>query len=167
MPRPLQFDMVFLDHLKPLYTIDLKVLEEEGLVGPVSFSQLWSSGIICDRRLDQSLCDSPSLTFREPFSSQTTLSNPETQPTSPGSEPPQSKNALRSLPLRSRLNLLLRLILLPNNGRRRSATDRWKRRVGRQTRLRGSRPMETQNWFMEVRCWMAGTRTRERRMLAR
>ena len=36
MPRPLQFDMVFLDHLKPLYTIDLKVLEEEGLVGPVS-----------------------------------------------------------------------------------------------------------------------------------
>ncbi|KAK1924573.1 S-adenosyl-L-methionine-dependent methyltransferase [Papiliotrema laurentii] len=34
MPRPLQFDMVFLDHLKPLYTIDLKVLEEEGLVGP-------------------------------------------------------------------------------------------------------------------------------------
>jgi catechol O-methyltransferase len=36
MPRPLQFDMVFLDHLKPLYTIDLKVMEEEGLVGPVS-----------------------------------------------------------------------------------------------------------------------------------
>jgi catechol O-methyltransferase len=28
--------MVFLDHLKPLYTIDLKVMEEEGLVGPVS-----------------------------------------------------------------------------------------------------------------------------------
>jgi len=27
--------MVFLDHLKPLYTIDLKVMEEEGLVGPV------------------------------------------------------------------------------------------------------------------------------------
>lgn len=36
MPRPLQFDMIFLDHLKPLYTIDLKVLEEEGLLGPVS-----------------------------------------------------------------------------------------------------------------------------------
>lgn len=36
MPRPLTFDMVFLDHLKPLYTIDLKVLEDEGLVGPVS-----------------------------------------------------------------------------------------------------------------------------------
>lgn len=36
MPRPLKFDMVFLDHLKPLYTIDLKVMEEEGLVGPVS-----------------------------------------------------------------------------------------------------------------------------------
>lgn len=36
MPRPAQFDMVFLDHLKPLYTIDLKILEEEGLVGPVS-----------------------------------------------------------------------------------------------------------------------------------
>lgn len=36
MPRPAQFDMVFLDHLKPLYTIDLKVMEEEGLVGPVS-----------------------------------------------------------------------------------------------------------------------------------
>ncbi|WWD19983.1 hypothetical protein CI109_104456 [Kwoniella shandongensis] len=34
MPRPMQFDMVFLDHLKPLYTIDLKVMEEEGLVGP-------------------------------------------------------------------------------------------------------------------------------------
>ncbi|GFZ52237.1 hypothetical protein JCM24511_10010 [Saitozyma sp. JCM 24511] len=34
MPRPMKFDMVFLDHLKPLYTIDLKVLEEEGLVGP-------------------------------------------------------------------------------------------------------------------------------------
>ncbi|WRT66054.1 uncharacterized protein IL334_003006 [Kwoniella shivajii] len=34
MPRPLKFDMVFLDHLKPLYTIDIKVLEEEGLVGP-------------------------------------------------------------------------------------------------------------------------------------
>ncbi|WVR04199.1 hypothetical protein IAU60_001199 [Kwoniella sp. DSM 27419] len=34
MPKPMQFDMVFLDHLKPLYTIDLKVLEEEGLVGP-------------------------------------------------------------------------------------------------------------------------------------
>ncbi|RSH82906.1 hypothetical protein EHS25_005896 [Saitozyma podzolica] len=33
MPRPMKFDMVFLDHLKPLYTIDLKVLEEEGLVG--------------------------------------------------------------------------------------------------------------------------------------
>lgn len=30
--------MVFLDHLKPLYTIDIKVLEEEGLVGPVSSS---------------------------------------------------------------------------------------------------------------------------------
>jgi len=40
MPRPLQFDMVFLDHLKPLYTIDLKVLEEEGLVGPVSCTSL-------------------------------------------------------------------------------------------------------------------------------
>ena len=36
MPKPLKFDMVFLDHLKPLYTIDLKVMEEEGLVGPVS-----------------------------------------------------------------------------------------------------------------------------------
>lgn len=35
MPAPLQFDVVFLDHLKPLYTIDLKVMEEEGLVGPV------------------------------------------------------------------------------------------------------------------------------------
>jgi catechol O-methyltransferase len=35
MPKPLQFDMVFLDHLKPLYTVDLKVMEEEGLVGPV------------------------------------------------------------------------------------------------------------------------------------
>ncbi|OCF42533.1 hypothetical protein I317_03649 [Kwoniella heveanensis CBS 569] len=34
MPKPLKFDMVFLDHLKPLYTIDIKVLEEEGLVGP-------------------------------------------------------------------------------------------------------------------------------------
>ena len=40
MPRPLMFDMVFLDHLKPLYTIDLKVLEEEGLVGPVSLGNL-------------------------------------------------------------------------------------------------------------------------------
>jgi len=38
MPKPLKFDMVFLDHLKPLYTIDLKVMEEEGLVGPVSFA---------------------------------------------------------------------------------------------------------------------------------
>lgn len=36
MPAPLKFDVVFLDHLKPLYTIDLKVMEEEGLVGPVS-----------------------------------------------------------------------------------------------------------------------------------
>lgn len=36
MPRPMKFDMVFLDHLKPLYTIDLKVMEEEGLVGVVS-----------------------------------------------------------------------------------------------------------------------------------
>jgi hypothetical protein len=36
MPKPLQFDMVFLDHLKPLYTVDLKVMEEEGLIGPVS-----------------------------------------------------------------------------------------------------------------------------------
>lgn len=35
MPAPLQFDMVFLDHLKPLYTVDLKVMEEEGLIGPV------------------------------------------------------------------------------------------------------------------------------------
>lgn len=34
LARPVQFDMVFLDHLKPLYTIDLKVMEEEGLVGP-------------------------------------------------------------------------------------------------------------------------------------
>lgn len=42
MPRPLKFDMVFLDHLKPLYTIDLKVMEEEGLIGPVSLS--WLSG---------------------------------------------------------------------------------------------------------------------------
>lgn len=32
--------MVFLDHLKPLYTIDLKILEEEGLVGPVSYLSL-------------------------------------------------------------------------------------------------------------------------------
>jgi predicted O-methyltransferase YrrM len=36
MPKPLQFDMVFLDHLKPLYTVDIKVMEEEGLIGPVS-----------------------------------------------------------------------------------------------------------------------------------
>lgn len=35
MPSPLRFDMVFLDHLKPLYTVDLKVMEEEGLIGPV------------------------------------------------------------------------------------------------------------------------------------
>ena len=40
MPKPLQFDMVFLDHLKPLYTVDLKVMEEEGLIGPVSIVQL-------------------------------------------------------------------------------------------------------------------------------
>ena len=37
MPKPLQFDMVFLDHLKPLYTVDIKVMEEEGLIGPVSY----------------------------------------------------------------------------------------------------------------------------------
>ena len=35
MPAPIKFDMVFLDHLKPLYTVDLKVMEEEGLIGPV------------------------------------------------------------------------------------------------------------------------------------
>jgi catechol O-methyltransferase len=35
MPKPLQFDMIFLDHLKPLYTVDIKVMEEEGLIGPV------------------------------------------------------------------------------------------------------------------------------------
>ena len=40
MPKPLQFDMVFLDHLKPLYTVDLKVMEEEGLIGPVSTCHL-------------------------------------------------------------------------------------------------------------------------------
>lgn len=34
MPRPLKFDMVFLDHVKPMYTNDLKLLEDEGLVGP-------------------------------------------------------------------------------------------------------------------------------------
>lgn len=42
MPAPLQFDMVFLDHLKPLYTVDLKVMEEEGLIGPVSIPVLQS-----------------------------------------------------------------------------------------------------------------------------
>jgi catechol O-methyltransferase len=36
----MKFDMVFLDHLKPLYTIDLRVLEEEGLVGPVCDSAI-------------------------------------------------------------------------------------------------------------------------------
>jgi catechol O-methyltransferase len=44
MPKPLQFDMVFLDHLKPLYTIDLKVMEEEGLVGPVRTTGTPSTG---------------------------------------------------------------------------------------------------------------------------
>ncbi|KAK4686149.1 catechol O-methyltransferase, partial [Tremellales sp. Uapishka_1] len=34
LPKDVHFDMVFLDHLKPLYTIDLKVMEEEGLIGP-------------------------------------------------------------------------------------------------------------------------------------
>lgn len=33
MPRPRTFDMVFIDHHKPLYTNDLKVLEDEGLIG--------------------------------------------------------------------------------------------------------------------------------------
>ncbi|KAJ9115643.1 hypothetical protein QFC20_000970 [Naganishia adeliensis] len=34
LPRPLKFDMIFIDHLKPLYTNDLKVMEEEGLIAP-------------------------------------------------------------------------------------------------------------------------------------
>lgn len=34
LPSPLTFDMVFIDHLKPMYTNDLKMLEDEGLVGP-------------------------------------------------------------------------------------------------------------------------------------
>ncbi|KAJ9125157.1 hypothetical protein QFC22_000111 [Naganishia vaughanmartiniae] len=34
LPRPIKFDMVFIDHLKPLYTNDLKVMEEEGLIAP-------------------------------------------------------------------------------------------------------------------------------------
>ena len=59
LPAPLKFDLVFIDHLKvsferpegffgarsdetaiatrqPLYTNDLKMMEDEGLVGPVS-----------------------------------------------------------------------------------------------------------------------------------
>lgn len=38
--------MVFLDHLKPLYTIDLKVMEEEGLVGPVSRAGVVWCGVV-------------------------------------------------------------------------------------------------------------------------
>ncbi|KAJ9098105.1 hypothetical protein QFC21_004434 [Naganishia friedmannii] len=33
MPLPAAFDMIFIDHHKPLYTNDLKVLEDEGLIG--------------------------------------------------------------------------------------------------------------------------------------
>lgn len=33
MPRPLKFDLIFIDHLKPLYTNDIKILEDEGLIG--------------------------------------------------------------------------------------------------------------------------------------
>ncbi|KAJ9102938.1 hypothetical protein QFC19_004494 [Naganishia cerealis] len=34
LPKPIKFDMIFIDHLKPLYTNDLKVMEEEGLIAP-------------------------------------------------------------------------------------------------------------------------------------
>lgn len=34
LPSPIKFDMIFIDHLKPLYTNDLKVMEEEGLIAP-------------------------------------------------------------------------------------------------------------------------------------
>lgn len=34
MPKGTTFDLVFLDHYKPLYTTDLKLLESLGLVGP-------------------------------------------------------------------------------------------------------------------------------------
>ena len=71
MPRPLMFDMVFLDHLKPLYTIDIKVLEEEGLVGPVSMDiskSVQNADSVCRER-----CSWPIM-----------WSSPETQPISLG-----------------------------------------------------------------------------------
>jgi hypothetical protein len=40
--------MVFLDHLKPLYTVDIKVMEEEGLIGPVSLFLAWF--LLCRQR---------------------------------------------------------------------------------------------------------------------
>ena len=59
MPRPLQFDMVFLDHLKPLYTIDLKVMEEEGLVGPVSIRRCLFNTSLFAMRMSQQACRPP------------------------------------------------------------------------------------------------------------
>jgi catechol O-methyltransferase len=36
LPRDVQLDFVFLDHYKPLYTTDLKIMEQDKLVGPGS-----------------------------------------------------------------------------------------------------------------------------------
>jgi catechol O-methyltransferase len=80
MPKPLQFDMVFLDHLKPLYTVDLKVMEEEGLIGPVS------------RPVPSYSFPKLPLTIRAPRLSPTTSSNPVTQLTYHMSEQHPNKN---------------------------------------------------------------------------
>ncbi|KAJ9117431.1 hypothetical protein QFC22_004281 [Naganishia vaughanmartiniae] len=42
MPAPTTLDMIFIDHHKPLYTNDLKVLEDEGLIGKVPRAALLS-----------------------------------------------------------------------------------------------------------------------------
>jgi hypothetical protein len=81
MPRPAQFDMVFLDHLKPLYTIDLKILEEEGLVGPVSRLSI-------EGTLQYFNNTANGLYSRVQYWSRTMSSNPGTRPTSLGYEPP-------------------------------------------------------------------------------
>jgi catechol O-methyltransferase len=64
MPKPLQFDMIFLDHLKPLYTVDIKVMEEEGLIGPVRTGPASPSYLVPS-------APDPSLTNRAPSSSLT------------------------------------------------------------------------------------------------
>lgn len=221
--------MVFLDHLKPLYTVDIKVMEEEGLIGPVScilFSsqshtivpkamQWVPSPDLVGRRgrspsrflsTPRPLPHIPTvtlvplayekglyhllsyplrfttqsntfhityhhgtpLTHREPSSSQTTWSNPETQLTSPMSEPPLSRSENHYLhPDSPNNHLPLQTPPLTMHGTLLSETDHWRKRDGHQTRPMERLPMVIHPSSTLVRCWTVGTLIPVRRMLVR